>query len=37
LSVLTVDLPERSGSKSDVSMLNFKIDTTIEWSNTILS
>ena len=37
LSMLTSDLPERSEGKSDVSMLNFAIDTTIEWSITILS
>ena len=37
LSMLTSDLPERSSGKSDVSMLNFAIDTTIEWSITILS
>ena len=37
LPILNSILPERSEDKSDVSMLNFPIDTTIEWSNTILS
>ena len=37
LSMLTSDLPSLRSGKSDVSMLNFAIDTTIEWSITILS
>ena len=32
LSMLTYDLPSLRSGKSDVSMLNFTIDTTIEWS-----
>ena len=37
LSMLMSDLPSLRLGKSDVSVLNFAIDTTIEWSITILS